>query len=188
MKSISQLLALSPILVILGACETIPNDAFRLTESSLRMREMQTRVYASADDNSVMSASAAVLQDMGYTIDEVEYVLGVISASKRADATNRIHAVGTKTLDTMICALSLLMACNGKNYSEIDDVQDIRLTLISMPESESSDEVAVRITIQRFVWDKEGRLTEQSTVTDGKVYEAVFAKLSKAVFLEQEGV
>ena len=68
----------------------------------------------------------------------------------------------------------------------VDDVQDIRLTLIAMPQR--GDEVAVRVTIQKMIFDKRGRLSQQTTVQDPDVYEAMFAKLSKAVFFEQEGL
>lgn len=164
----------------------MPRDVFRLPESSMAVRSMQTRVYTASDDTAVMSASAAVLQDMGYAIDEVEHVLGVISASKRADASNQMQAFGSLTLDSMKCAFSFFLACDGKNYGGIDDVQDIRLTLISMPQQ--GDDVAVRITIQKMIYDKRGRLSAQATVMDPDVYEAMFAKLSKAVFLEVEGI
>jgi len=183
-----RLLAILAIAGFLSACQSMPSDAFRLPESSLATRDMQTRVFSDVDDTGVMSASSAVLQDMGYAIDEVENTLGVISASKRANATNRLEAFGSLTLDSVKCVFTLLIACDGKNYGEIDDVQDIRLTLISMPQPDDARDVAVRVTIQRVVWNKSGRLTEQSTVTDSNVYEALFAKLSKAVFLEQEGI
>lgn len=182
----ARIFAALAVMVVLAGCQSLPSDAFRLPESSLTVRDMQTRIYASASDGDVMTASTAVLQDMGYTIDEVEYALGVISASKRADATNKLQAFGTLALDSLKCAFTLLLACDGEHYGAIDDVQDIRLTLIAMPGL--GEDVAVRITIQRIIWDKRGRLSEQSTITDADVYAAMFAKLSKAVFLEQEGI
>ena len=151
------------------------------------MREIQTREYSSITDAEILSASTAVLQDMGYAIDEVEVPLGVLSASKRADATNKFKAVGTMTLDGVKCVLTFGMGCDGEHYGEIDDVQDIRLTLISRPQIGNINDVIVRITIQRIIWDKKGRLSEQQTVTDSSVYAAFFEKMSKAVFLEQEG-
>ena len=179
-------IAILTVAVLLAACTTTPRDTFRLSESSLEIRKIQTRVYSAADDSAVMSAAASVLQDMGYAIDEVEFSLGLISASKRADATNKWEALGTLTLDSMQCAFTFLIACKGERYGRIDDVQHIRLTLVSIPRT--ADDVAVRITIQRSIYDKRGRLAEQSTVTDADVYEALFAKLSKAVFLEQHGI
>lgn len=184
----SRAVAALAVVFVLSACQSLPGDAFRLPESSLAIRDMQTRIYSAADDTAIMSASAAVLQDMGYAIDEVEYTLGVISASKRADATNRLEAFGTLTLDSLKCVITLLFACDGNHYGKIDDVQDIRLTLVAMPGYGDGGDVSVRITIQRIIWDKRGRLSEQSTISDSDVYAAMFARLSKAVFLEQEGI
>ena len=165
----------------------MPRDVFRMSETALATREMQTRQYPSINDAAILSASIAVLQDMGYAITEVEKPLGVLSASKRADATNKLEAFGKLALDGVKCVFTLMLACDGDNYSEIDDVQDIRLTLITRPQRENGDDVSVRITIQRVIWDKGGRMSEQETITDTRVYESFFAKLSKAVFLEQEG-
>ena len=165
----------------------MPRDVFRTSETALATREMQTRQYPSINDAAILSASIAVLQDMGYAITEVEKPLGVLSASKRADATNKLEAFGKLALDGVKCVFTLMLACDGDNYSEIDDVQDIRLTLITRPQRENGDDVSVRITIQRVIWDKGGRMSEQETITDTRVYESFFAKLSKAVFLEQEG-
>jgi hypothetical protein len=175
-------------MIVLSGCESMPRDAFRLSESALSVREMQTREYVDVSDASILQASTAVLQDMGYAIDEIEEPLGVLSASKRADATNRFEAVGSIALDSMKCLFSFLRACSGENYGEIDDVQDIRLTLVSRPRLENADDVVVRITIQRIIWDKDGRIAEQQTVSDGNVYSSFFDKMSKSVFLEQEGL
>lgn len=174
--------------VLLAGCETMPRDAFRLSESALATREMQTREYSSMSDTAILSASTAVLQDLGYAIDEMEEPLGVLSASKRADATSGIKAIGSLAMDGVKCVFSFLRACDGKNYSKLDDVQDIRLTLISRPQLENEKDVIVRITIQRVIWDKKGRLSKQQSVTDSAVYASFFDKMSKAVFLEQEGV
>lgn len=173
---------------LLAACETLPRDAFRLSESALAIRAMQTREYSSVSDRAILSASTAVLQDMGYAIDELEEPLGVLSASKRADATSGMKAVGSLAKDSVRCVFSFLRACDGKHYSKLDDVQDIRLTLISRPQLDRKDDVVVRITVQRVIWDKKGRLSEQQTITDGQVYASFFEKMSKAVFLEKEGV
>ena len=186
MRKPGVLLALLAILVLLSSCSTTQPGYFNPTQASVGERKMQARIYVSVEEAEVMSAAVAVLQDMGYSIDELEARLGVISASKRADATNRLEAFGTLTLDSMKCALTFLMACSGNHYGEIDDVQDIRLTMVSMPQNDGS--VAVRITIQRRIYDKRGRLSEQSTITDADVYASLFAKLSKAVFLEEQGI
>lgn len=172
----------------LSGCETMPADAFRLSESALQVRQLQTRDYYTTSDEAILSASIAVLQDMGYAIDEVEKELGVLSASKRADASNDLVAFGSIAADTVKCIFTLGLGCTGGNYADIDDVQDIRLTLVTRPHQEAKDDVAVRLTIQRIIWSKKGAITEQETITDASVYTAFFDKLSTAVFLEQEDV
>ena len=180
------LMALAAMSGLLASCATRQPDYFSPSQASVAARNMQARVFSSVEETEVMSVAAAVLQDMGYSIDAVELPLGVISASKRADATNRIAAFGSLTLDSMKCVLTFLLGCSGEHYGEIDDIQDIRLTFVSLPKG--NGDVAVRITIQRAVYDKRGRLTEQSTVLDADVYESLFARLSKAMFLEQQGI
>jgi hypothetical protein len=184
--TLRRVFALLVISSLLSSCGTSPPDYFSPSQSSVAARNMQARMYSSVDEGDVMSASAAVLQDMGYSIDTVEYQLGVISASKRADATNRWEALGSLTFDSMKCVFTFMFACDGHRYGAIDDVQDVRLTMVSMPKG--NGDVTVRITIQRRIYDKRGRLSEQSTISDADVYESLFARLSKAVFLEQQGI
>lgn len=181
-------LAILLIVALVSACETLPADAFRLSESALETRKAQTRDYYSTSDEAILSASMAVLQDMGYAIDEVEKELGVLSASKRADATNDLAAFSSIAADTIKCLFTLGLGCTGGNYADIDDVQDIRMTLVTRPNRTNADDVAVRVTIQRIIWNKKGAVSEQETITDPEVYVAFFDKLSTAVFLEQEGV
>ena len=172
------------IATCLSACISGPGDALQISESTLAMRQMQTRTFVELDDGDILSASVALLQDMGYAIDEINVDLGILSASKRANATNRLEAFGTLTADVAQCVVTLMLACNRKRYQKIDDVQDIRLTLI-VGIHQANGDIPVRITMQRVIWDKGGRVSAQETITDGHVYEAFFARLSKAVFLER---
>ncbi len=181
-------IALLAAFCLVSGCETLPQDAFRLSESALATRELQTREYDSVSDDMILAASMAVLQDMGYTIDEIAKGLGVLSASKRADATNDFAAFGSIAADTVKCVLTIGLGCTGNNYGEIDDIQEIRLTLVTRPQRVSESDVSVRITIQRIIWDKRGRISEQETIYDQDVYLALFDKLSTAVFLEREGL
>jgi hypothetical protein len=166
----------------------MPDDAFRLKESALEMRELQTRQYEGVTDIQILSASSAVLQDLGYAIDEVEKELGVLSASKRADAKDSAEIAGKIALDVADCILTLFMGCENDAYRSSKDVQDIRLTLVVLPDLSSDGAHTVRVTMQRVVWDKSGKLYDQETVNDAVVYQAFFDKLSKSVFLEKEGV
>jgi hypothetical protein len=176
------------VILLLAACATMPEDAFRLTESNLQMREIQTREYEGVTDIEILSASSAVLQDLGYAIDEVEKELGVLSASKRADAKDSAEIAGKIALDIADCLLTLFIGCENDAYQSSKDVQDIRLTLVVLPDPANDDTFRVRLTMQRVVWARSGELYDQETINDAEVYQAFFDKLSKSVFLEKEGV
>lgn len=175
------------VVFLLAACETIPDDAFRLTESALEARDIQTREYESVTDIEVLSASSAVLQDLGYAIDEVEKELGVLSASKRADAKSTAETATMIALDVADCLLTFFLGCENDSYQSTKDVQDIKLTLVVLPDLSNEGTHKVRLTIQRVVWTRNGELYSQETVDDAQVYQAFFDKLSKSVFLEREG-
>ena len=172
----------------LGACATLPEDAFRLSESALELRELQTREFDGVSDLQILSASSGVLQDLGYAIDEIEKELGVLSASKRASAEDPTEIAGMIALDVADCLLTFFLGCENESYKSAKDVQDIRLTLVVLPDLDTDDMHSVRVTIQRVVWAKSGELHSQETINDAEVYQAFFDKLSKSVFLEKEGV
>ena len=152
------------------------------------MREMQSRVYTDASEVQILLASSGVLQDLGYGIDEIEKELGVISASKRADAKSDAEILGNIALDVADCVLTFLLGCENHSYKSSKDVQDIKMTLVVMPDANDAEKHRVRLTMQRFVWDRGGSLYEKETINDPEVYQAFFDKLSKSVFLEKEGL
>ena len=179
---------LAVVVLLLGACTTLPDDAFRLTESALEMREIQTRSYEDVSDIEILSASSAVLQDLGYGIDEIEKELGVLSASKRADARSPVETAGKIALDVVDCLLTFMLGCENDSFDSSKDVQDIKMTLVVFPNLNKDRAYSVRLTMQRVVWARNGELYDQETIIDAAVYQAFFDKLSKTVFLEKEGV
>lgn len=178
------LLLLLPIAV--AACGATPRDAFRMQESALAIREMQTREYTDVTDAIVLTASAGLLQDMGYAIDEIEEPLGVLSASKRAEASSRMDYVGNVFVQGFKCVFTF--DCKGPDAKEIGAYQDIYMTVVTRPKLNNERDVVVRVTIQRVIWDKKGKVSHRGPVTDDDVYLTFFDKMSKAVFLEREGV
>lgn len=180
--------ALVLVTTISAGCAATPRDAFRLSESALETRQMQTRQYDDIGEAQILSASSALLQDLGYIIDEVETRLGVLSASKRADARDDLTTLGTIAVDVTECFITFLVGCTGNHYRSSDAVQDIRVTLVALPVHNESGAVKVRVTMQRIVRDRDNRVSRQQTITDVDVYQAFFEKLSKSVFLAQEGL
>ena len=66
-------------ILMLAACQTAPpQDAFRLPAASLEIRQLQTRRFEDIDEVQLLAASAGVLQDLGFNLDESEVELGLI--------------------------------------------------------------------------------------------------------------
>lgn len=183
-----RLFAVTVLSAALVACQALPEDAFRLNESALELREIQSRTYEDVTEIEILSASSAVLQDLGYAIDEVEKELGVLSASKRASAKDDLEIAGKIALDVLDCLVTFMIGCEDDAYQSSKDVQDIRMTLVVLPDLNKERTHRVRVTMQRIVWTKSGDLHQQETIVDPLVYQSFFDKLSKSVFLEKEGV
>ena len=169
------------LLTGLAACTTTPKQPeLRLTEAPLETREMQTRSFDDATELQILASAIAVLQDMGYSIDEVDRELGIISASKRADATP--EEKGRYVLYLLECMLS----CTA--WQMEPDEQLIDLSLAVFPRHGFTNSHAVRLTIQRQVWNRAGQLSLQEPIEDEQVYQDLFGKLSKSVFYEVSGL
>jgi hypothetical protein len=154
-------------------CQTIPKDALTLSPEAkvLSQRQIQTRKYQTPDEAKILAACAGLLQDMGFNIDESETELGLISSSKMRSA----NTVG----QTLVAILIGVPA---------ERQQQIRACVVTRPVGETGESVAVRITFQRIVWDIEWHVTRSESLTDPKIYQEFFDKLSKAVFLEAQEI
>lgn len=161
------------LLVVAGCQQKIPKEALQLTQESLAQRQAQTRRFDTSDEIMLLSASAAVLQDLGFNLDESETRLGLIVASKDRDATEAGQVIG-----------AIFIAALFGASVPIDKTQKIRASLVTRPFGESGDKTAVRVTFQRIVWNNQGRVSKTEALTEPEIYQEFFAKLSKSVFLE----
>ena len=166
------ILVLSVALLAAGCQPHIPEEALQLNEQSLKLRQLQTRVFDTADETKVLSACAALLQDTGFNIDESETHLGVLVGSKDRSAYNAGQIVGA-------IALALLGV-----PAPIDKNQKMRACVITKPVGEKNERVAVRVTFQRIVWNTQGLVSKREGLTEETMYMEFFDKLSKALFLE----
>ncbi len=161
--------------LVLAACaQQIPKEALQLSPDSLERRQAQTRVFETDNEAELLSASAALLQDLGFNLDESEVDLGVIVASKDRDATEADQVV-----------VSILLAGLLGVAMPWDDEQKIRAAVITRQLEERSG-FAVRLTMQRIVWNTQGQVSTTEPLDDPEMYQEFFSKLSKAVFLEAQ--
>ncbi len=167
---------------VVGCASTpkIPEDALRLRESTLEVRAVQTRNFEAPSEVKILAASVGVLQDMEFNIDVVEKPLGVLTASKIMDADSTQEKVGLFILD-------LLCAAGGSDcgaMASASDRQTVSITLIVLPSLARPHEFTARITMQRIVFDKMERVKLREPIESAEVYQQIFEKLSRSIFLE----
>ncbi len=170
------------VCVFFSGCVTaIPPDVLKLAPESLEQRQLQTRRYETKDEKNILSACAGVLQDLGFAIEESETKLGVIVASKDRSAVEASQIVAA----TAIVFLAALGGITSNAYNEIDATQKMRASVISAP---SNNDVRVRVTFQRIVWNRMGQVSKIETINEQQLYEGFFEKLSKSIFLETQKI
>jgi hypothetical protein len=69
-----------------------------LSPESLADRQLQTRVFETDDEMRLLAASAAVLQDLGFTIDQSEVGGGVIVSSRDTNLTEAGELINSRPL------------------------------------------------------------------------------------------
>ncbi len=178
-------------IVLAGCVATLSPAAFQVTQEQLGRRNIETRKYTGLKEEQILAASANVLQDLGYNLDNSETKLGLISASKERDATNAGQVVG-----------AVLLALLGGGSTPIDRDQKIRVSLVVRPQlklpeksvdmgnnsnNQSVEGYLVRITFQRIVSRTDGSMYAE-TLSDPELYSGFFERLSKSVFIEGQKI
>jgi hypothetical protein len=171
-------IALLVLTVSIGACQTAPPArAMQLPAASLDVRQLQTRRFADIEEAALLAASAGVLQDLGFNLDESETELGLIVASKRQSASD-------SDLEKFRQVLNIFADIE----IAVDRDQRIRASLVSWPVPNKSAEYFVRVTFQRVVWNTENEISKRQTLNEPVLYQEFFNRLSKSVFLEAQSL
>ena len=161
----------------------MPPDCLKLSPDSLEKRKLQSRQYETTDEKKIISASAGVLQDLGFTLDDSETKLGFVMGSKDRNAVD----AGQVTLATTAVVLAAFAGTYSNAYEFIDKEQKIRASIIVQP-SQDNQKTMVRATFQRLVWNMGGNLSRVETLKEPELYQGFFEKLSKSVFLEEQKI
>ncbi|MEP6934990.1 MAG: hypothetical protein ABI988_13790 [Nitrospirota bacterium] len=173
-------------LVLLTGCvtPTEPAELFQLTAETPKHRAMQTRFFETPNEKELLSASAAVLQDLGFQVEESVREVGFLRATKERSA----REYGQYLQQALFLVLSL-----GNLRAPVDLHQKIAAGLITRPLNQNATRQEVRIVFYRVVWKGDGQSDQQyippgqqsmEMIRDPEIYQQFFAKLSKAVFLE----
>lgn len=175
------------MMVCVCGCASLPDEAYRLPPSSLEARAMQTFTFEDSDEAQIMGATVALIQDMEYNLDEVERPLGVLTASKTVDADSVRQKAGLLALDIGLIILAVFSgsSAGGSALAGADDEIELDLTFVVTPSLEREDAYSARLTLQRTLIDQSKRIKERGVIEEPKVYQEIFDKLSKSVFLEE---
>ena len=174
---------------LLSGCVQMPKveTFFQLTPESAQHRALQTRMFDTSDEKELLSASAAVLQDLGFQIEESSTEMGMLRAAKERGA----REYGQEIMQSLVFILGAL---GGKAViMPVDVHQQISATLVTRRSETDASRYSVRILFHRSVWKGDGSTGDQhippgqqslEMIHDAKIYQQFFAKLSKGVFLE----
>lgn len=113
-----KILASALCLLCLSGCG-IPKDALQLSPESLQDRQTQTRRFETTDKLTMLTAATAVLQDLGFNLEETEIPLGILVGSKNRDATSGAQVAG-----------ALIMAALTGVAMPLDSHQTIRVSMV----------------------------------------------------------
>ena len=177
---------------LLGAGCTFPKvkaeTFFELTPETARNRALQTRTFETSREMFLLSASAAVLQDLGFQIAESTPDLGILRGVKERGS----REYGQEIMQGLIMILGLF--AQDVFIIPVDVHQQIAATLATRPVEGDPSSYTVRIVFHRTVWRGEGQAGEDNHIAPGEqwmemihdpqIYQQFFAKLSKSVFLE----
>ena len=164
--------------LLLAGCQSAPPPrALKLPAGTIDTRQVQTRKFEDVSEAQLLAASAGVLQDLGFNIDESETSLGLIVASKRQSAS-----------DPGIERFVNLLEIFADVEIPVDRDQRIRASLVSRPVVDTDDAFLVRVTFQRIVWNTDNDITKRQTLDDPALYQQFFDRLSKSVFLEEQSL
>lgn len=165
------------LFVLAGCQQTIPKEVLQLSATSLEDRQLQTRRFDTNNEEQLLASSAAVLQDLGFSLDESETKLGLIVGSKQRDATEAGQVAG-----------AIVMAALFGVAMPVDSEQKIRISIATKALNEENTQHSVRVTFQRVVWNTQGKVSRSEMLKEAELYQQFFEKLSKSVFLEAHSI
>jgi len=174
-------LLIGSVAALWGCAGEIPKEALQLTSESLAARQMQTRRFDSSDEQALLAAGGAVLQDLGFILKTSEPGLGILVADKDRSAVEAKQVVPAIVFSIVLSALV------GQGV-EIpwDDRQKISSTLVTHPSGAGDSATFVRVTFRRIVWTNRNAVSKMELLDEPRFYEEFFQRLSKSVFLEAQ--
>lgn len=175
---------------------TDPVEFFKLTPDSAAQKAAQSRYFETPSETELLSASAAVLQDLGFQVVESSKEVGFLRAAKERSA----RQYGQEILRVVVAIFSSFGLASGSNtliVLPVDLHQQINAVLVTRPLDAQGTRHEVRVAFYRLVWKGSGVSGDQSIppgeqrremIRSAEIYRHFYARLSKAVFLEAQRI
>lgn len=182
-----------------GCVQAMPKvgSFFEVTPQTAQHRALQTRMFDISDEKELLSASAAVLQDLGFQIEESEVSMGILRAAKERSARSFWQEFSQALVLLLSATASVFGGGNAVIILPVDLHQQIGATLATRPLEGDASRYAVRVLFHRKIWKGDGQSGDQhippgenrmQMIYDGEIYRQFFAKLSKGLFLEAQQI
>jgi len=162
------------IIFLLSGCVSY-DSYYKLDEQYLARRQLETRMFETSNEELLLVSSAQVLQDLGFTLDETELGLGLITANKDREA----GSVGAK-------AGAIILAAFAGTQPIYDVSQKIYVTLVTT-KSRTNYGYNVRVEFAQIIWDSMNNARVEK-INDKRIYQSFFNKLSQSVFLTANNI
>lgn len=175
LKSRARPIGVVMALILLAACAPTASEFLTLPEDSLAQRRLQTRYFDTHDEARLLAACTAILQDMGFQIDEASPRLGVLLASKMRDA-NRLRPEAR--LAAVVLSLGLLSSL------AVDQPARIEVGIVTRRVEAGMERTGVRAIFRQTNLPPNGQRGMSQTITEPEIYTQFFDHLSKALLLE----
>lgn len=182
-----------------GGCVTKadPGAFFVLSPDTSAHKAMQTRHFETPSSDELLSASAAVLQDLGFQVTESARDVGFLRAAKERSAREYSQEIQRIVIAVLTLTASAFAGTNSTMIIPVDLHQQINASMIAQPTQDDDKRQEVRILFYRLVWKGDGSSGDthippgqqkMEMIRDPEIYQQFFFKLSKAVFLEAQKI
>ena len=162
-------LQMSAILVVLSACGTRNIDVASTTKSSqLQTRQLQVKKFVGRGIQDTMNAVVQTLMDEGFAVNNSNAGLGFITASKSRRVVD----------PNMQYNLLLKMMFIG----DYPTVHVLKITAL-LKNVEAFTQV--RLSLTEELLNKHGGIINSRMVNDRLIYQKLFSKIDKAIFLDK---
>ena len=164
---------------LLPGCQTkaeLQSGALTPSASATSQRVLQTRRFDTQDEAALLQSTIAVLQDLGFAIEESRAEAGLVTGTKRRDATE------SGQVAAQLALAFLAAAARTQHRVVMDRDQLIRVQVVVRPTQNRTGSLA-RVTFQRIVFNTDNQVSQMQTLEEPELYQAFFEQLSKSSFL-----